>query len=75
MGNGSNPQINLSKIPVGGGIAGGMVMVASMLIFLVGIPALRYFLPAAIGLGGVVALAMRGIRHEPVGRAWLNLPK
>ena len=47
------PQINVSKIQGSGGVAGAMVAVISTLIFLVGIPALRYFLPAAIVLGGV----------------------
>ena len=76
MRNGSNPQINVSKIAVGSGTAGALVMVVSMLIFLVGIPALRYFLPAAIGLGCVVALAIHFVKHEAVGKAWINsVPK
>jgi hypothetical protein len=58
------PQINVSSIKAGGGIAGTLFTVCSMLIFLIGIPALRYFLPAAIALGGAIALAIHFKRHE-----------
>ena len=65
------PQINSAKIPVGGGIAGAMVALISMLIFLIGIPPLRYFLPAAIVLGSAVALAIRLVRRETPGKPWI----
>ena len=65
------PQINISKIVVGGGIAGTIFTLGSMLIFLIGIPALRYFLPAAIVLGCGVALMIHFIRHETPGRSWI----
>ena len=65
------PQINVSKIEAGGGIAGTIFTLASMLIFLIGIPALRYFLPAAILLGLVVALVIHFIRHETPGKSWI----
>jgi hypothetical protein len=42
-----------------------------MLIFLIGIPALRYFLPAAILLGLVVAVVIHFIRHETPGKSWI----
>jgi hypothetical protein len=60
----SNPQINMSKLAVGGGIAGAIFAVGSMLIFLIGIPVLRYVFPAAIVLGCGVALILHFIRHE-----------
>ena len=66
-----NPQINVSKIPGGGGMAGALFAVISMVIFLIGIPALRYFLLAAIVLGCVVALIIRSIRHEAPGKSWI----
>ena len=66
-----SPQINMSKMPVGGGIAGAMVVLSSMVIFLVGIPALQYFLLAAIILGGGVALFIHFRRHETPGKAWI----
>ena len=58
------PQINVSKIAVGGGIAGAIFAIASMLIFLVGIPVIRYMFPAAILLGRGIALVRHFTRHE-----------
>lgn len=66
-----NPQINMSKMPGGGGIAGALVAVISTLIFVIGIPVLRYFLPAAIVLGGAVALVIHFTRHETPGTPWI----
>jgi hypothetical protein len=70
----SPPQINLSKIPVGGGIAGAIFALGSMLIFLLGIPVLRYVFPAAVVLGLAVALILHFARHETTGAAWI-LPR
>jgi hypothetical protein len=67
----ATPQINVSKITAGGGIAGAIFTGASTLIFLIGIPALRYFLPAAILLGGGVALMIHFVRHETPGKPWI----
>jgi hypothetical protein len=58
------PQINMSKIVVGGGIAGAFFALASMSIFLIGIPLIRYMFPAAILLGCGVALLRHLTRHE-----------
>lgn len=68
------PQINVSKIVAGGGTAGTIFTVLSTLIFLVGIPALRYFLPAAIVLGSGIALSIRFVRHETPGQSWIPSP-
>jgi len=43
-----NPQINVSKIPGGTGIAGALFAISSMLIFLFGVPRIRYFFIASI---------------------------
>jgi len=67
----ARPQINVSKILVGGGIAGTIFAVTCTLIFLTGIPALRYFLPATAVLGCGVALTIRFMRHETPGKAWI----
>jgi hypothetical protein len=65
------PQINSAKVRVGGGIAGGIFTVGSMLIFLIGIPVVRYIFPAAILLGCGVALLLHFIRHDTPGASWL----
>jgi hypothetical protein len=65
------PQINVSSIKAGGGIAGALFTVCSMLIFLVGIPAMRYFLPASIVLGLAVALIIHFRRYETPGKSWI----
>ena len=71
----ASPQINLAKIPVGGGIAGAIFAIGSMLIFLLGIPTIRYIFPAAIVLGCGVALVIHFRRHETLGAAWILPPK
>jgi hypothetical protein len=65
------PQIDASKLRIGGGIAGIVVTLGSMLIFLIGIPMLRYIFPVAILLGCGVAVFLRFIRHETPGAPWL----
>jgi len=66
-----NPQINVSKIPGGGGFAGALFAVISTVIFLIGIPRLRYFFPAAVVLGCGIALILRFIRRETPGKPWI----
>ncbi len=58
------PQINISKIAVGGGLAGAFFALAGMSIFLIGIPLIRALFPAAVILGGVVALVLHFAHHE-----------
>ena len=67
----ARPQINLANIPVGGGIAGAIFAVGSMLIFLIGIPAIRYVFPLAVVLGCGVALVLHFMRHETPGASWI----
>ena len=64
-------QINISKMVVGGGVAGTIFTVGSMVIFLLGIPLLRYVFPAAIVLGCAVALILHFVRYETPGASWL----
>src|SRR5438045_376892 len=71
MSDAPTPQINVSKIPGGGGFAGFLFAVISMTIFLIGIPRLRYFLPAAIILGCGIAFVLRLIRRETPGKPWI----
>ena len=67
----ARPQINASKLVVGGGIIGAIFTVGSMLIFLTGLPILRYMFPAALVLGFGIALFQRLIRHKTPGAPWL----
>ena len=55
----SYPEINISKIPVGGGVAGIIFSVGSILIFLLGVPVLWYFFALALALGVGFALIPR----------------
>lgn len=67
-----SPQINVSKLAVGGGIVGLVFALGSMAIFFIGIPLLRYMFPAATVLGCAIALALRLVRHKTPGAPWLR---
>ncbi len=58
------PEINLAKIPVDGNIGGMIFAAATVIIFLLGIPLIRYLFPAAIVSGCGIALILRLIRRE-----------
>jgi len=60
---GMRPQINISKIPVGGGVAGLMIALIVIVIALIGIPATRLFLFGSAVLGVIVALILRWTAH------------
>jgi hypothetical protein len=66
-----NPQINISKIPMGAGIGGAIAAVSMMLVILTGIPVLWYLLPPAIVVGCGVALVLRYSRHKTPGAPWI----
>ena len=59
-----HPGISVHHIQVGGGVAGSLVAIVSMLIFLVGVPALRYFLVGAIAIGSGIAIALRLVHQH-----------
>src|SRR5271170_7816881 len=65
------PQINASKLIVGGGFLGAIFAAASAAIFLIGIPILRVMFPAAIVLGLGIALVLHFKRHKITGAPWL----
>jgi hypothetical protein len=67
----ARPQINASKLVIGGGIAGAAFTIGSMLIFLTGLPILRYMFAAALILGCGVALLLRLVCHKTPGAPWL----
>jgi hypothetical protein len=66
-----SPQINVSKIVVGGGVAGAIFTIGSMALFLVGLPEFRLFLPAAAVLGCGVALVIHFVRHDTPRKSWI----
>jgi len=69
------PQINMSKIVVGGGLAGALFAGGSMLIFLAGIPLIRLMFPAAILLGCALAMLRHFTRHERSSTSRILLPR
>lgn len=68
-----NPQINVSRIVVGGGIAGAIFTVGSMSIFVTGLPLLWFLFPAALILGSGVAILLHFRRHQTIPSSELNL--
>ena len=66
-----NPQINISKVPIGSGIGGALATIACMLIILLGIPRLWFFISGAIALGCGIALVLHFIRHKNPGEPWI----
>lgn len=53
--NAPHPGITIHKMPVGGGFAGLVFAVGSVLIFAFGLPALWYFIGLSIALGAGIA--------------------
>lgn len=61
------PEIRIDRIPVGGGVAGLIFAVGSCLIFLIGIPAMRWFLLGSVAVGAVFGgLLWRWHKKRPV---------
>jgi len=52
---GLHPGISMHKLPISGGAVGLLFVVGSMLVFLLGIPAMRWFLAGSVALGLGVA--------------------
>ena len=66
-----NPQINISKIPMGSGMGGAFAAVSCILIILLALPELLYFLPGSLALGCGVALVLHFIHHKNTGEPWI----
>ena len=56
-------EINMARIPVSGGFSGLIFAVGTIAVFVIGIPSIRYMLPASLVLGCGIALALH-YRHE-----------
>jgi hypothetical protein len=55
--------IRIDKIQVGAGIAGVVFTIGSLMIFLVGLPALWYFLAGSVALGSGIAAVLHWGGH------------
>jgi len=53
--NSERPEITMHRIRIGGGVAGLIFAAGACLIFLIGIPALRWFLLGSMAVGAVLA--------------------
>lgn len=63
-GNGALPQINMSKLTVGGGAGGAIFAIGTMAIFFAGIPLVRVMFPIAVVAGAAIAMAIHFRHHE-----------
>jgi len=62
-----HPGITMHRIAVGGGVMGALFAVGTALIFLLGVPASRWFLLASLFVGvGLAALLYVWHRRHPV---------
>jgi hypothetical protein len=66
-----NPQINYSKLQIGGNIAGAVFALGAIAIGVTGIPMVRYILPAAIVVGGGIALILHFAHPRNPGAPWI----
>jgi hypothetical protein len=60
---GRRPEIDVAKIPADDNVGGLMFAVATVVVFLIGIPAIRVLFPMALLAGGAVALVLHLLRH------------
>jgi len=61
-------QINIAKVPLGGGIAGLLVVVGSVGVLMVGLEAVRWFFAATLACAILLALLLVSWRKEHPGR-------
>ncbi len=61
------PEINISRIAVGGGVAGAIFAIGCTCLFLIGVPFARWFLLGAVPFGLLVALILFLLhKYKPV---------
>ena len=58
-GDAPHPGINISKIPVGGGVAGMLAAASIVIIGLIGLPVTRWFLGGSLAAGALFALVRK----------------
>jgi hypothetical protein len=59
-----HPGISMHRLNIGGGIMGLVFTAGTVAIFLVGIPALRWFLAAAVLAGAAIAAVLVALRKR-----------
>jgi hypothetical protein len=65
----SYPEINMSHVRVGGGIAGLIFSLGTVYIFVVGVPEIRSFFGWSLALGTLISIALHLLHsHKPVRR-------
>ena len=60
-----HPGITMHKLPVGGGFIGLLFALGTAIIFILGFPALWYFVAFSVGFGVAIALIIR-IVHQHI---------
>jgi len=63
-----HPGINMHKLPVGGGFIGLLFAIGAAVIFILGFPALWYFVAFSAGLGIAIALIIRFVHQRTSDR-------
>jgi hypothetical protein len=58
-------EIDMAKIPADANAGGLIFAIATMVVFLIGIPVIRLLFPAALVAGGAIAVILHFFRHEP----------
>ncbi len=61
----SRAEIDMAKIPADANAGGLIFAIATIVVFLIGIPAIRVLFPAALLAGGATAVILHFLRHEP----------
>lgn len=65
-------EIDMAKIPAGDNVGGMIFAIATVVIFLIGIPAIRVLFPMALLAGCAIAVILRFVRRGPRGSAALH---
>lgn len=66
------PEINMAKIPADANVGGLIFAIATIVVFLVGIPEIRLPFTVALIAGVAIALILHFLRHAPRGLTVLH---
>jgi hypothetical protein len=56
-------EIDIAKIPADANAGGLIFAIATMAVFLIGIPAIRFLFPVALFAGSAIAVVLHFLRH------------